>query len=300
MTTRVSLEMLTNATLANIQLSTSRMQKLQEQISTGKKVNRPSDNPADARKILNLNSEFTRLEKYSSNIQTSIQSLEFNASVLDNLANLVQRAQELTVQGVNGTMDQTGRNIIANEINQLLESALQDANSTRLGRYIFAGTEIATTPFEATRNSGGDISTVTYKGNREKIEYLVGPGIRVQVNQPGEEAFIDNKLFDTIIKIRDNLKSGAISFASAELDNIENAHNSILNLISKAGSVTSTLELTNNRIEDTKFSIKDVIGATESADISELILKLKEQENIFQASLASGALVFRTNILDFL
>ncbi len=300
MSSRVNLETFVNTTLRNIHSSTSRIQELQEQMSTGKKIKRPSDDPADARKILNLKTENLRLEQYSSNIQNATQSLEFNTSVLVNLSNLVQRTQELTVQGVNGTMDQEGRNIVASEINSLLESIVQNANSQRSERYIFAGTKTTTTPFEVTRNSKGEISAVTYKGNRDKVEYQVGPGINAQINQPGEEVFVDNRLFNTIINIRDSLENGALTFANDELDNIESAHTSIVNLISKTGGITKTLELADNRIEDTKLSIADSLMSTESADLTELVLILKEQENIFQATLASSAIIFRTSILDYL
>lgn len=300
MTSRVNLESFINSTIANIQLSTSRMHKLQEAISSGKKINIPSDNAGDAVKIINLRSEDLRLEQYSSNIQDSIKSLEFNTSALQNVSNLIQRVQELTIQGANSAAGQNERDAVASEINQILESILMSANTTRAGRYIFAGTKTTTTPFEVTRNTKGEIATVTYKGNREKIEYQIGPGTSTQINQPGEEVFIDNKLFGTIIKIRDNLADGTPGLASGELDNLENAQKSVFNLISKGGAIANTLELTNNRIEETKLSIKDMLGSTESADLTKLVLKLKEEENIFQASLASGTLIFKTSILDFL
>ncbi len=300
MTTRVNLETIINSTLLNVQRSTSNLSKLQEQISTGKKVNRPSDAPAGTRRILNIRSEEFRLDQYASNVQTGIQSLNFNSSTLQNTANILQRIQELTMQGINSTTDSDGRKIIATEINQLVESILQNANATRSGRYIFAGTATKTTPFEATRNSKGEISAVTYKGNREKIEYPVGPGTTVQVNQTGNEVFIGNKLFSSIINIRNSLASGTVVSAQNELDNLDNAHNSVLNSIAKTGGVANTLELTGNRIRDTKLSLNEILATTESADITELILKLTEQENIFQASLASGAVILNTSILDYL
>ncbi len=300
MTTRVNLETIVNSTLLNVQRSTSNLSKLQEQISTGKKVNRPSDAPAGARRILNIRSEGIRLDHYASNVQTATQSLNFNASTLQNTINTLQRIQELTMQGVSNTTDQDGRNTIASEINQLVESILQSANSTRSGRYSFAGTATKTVPFEATRNANGEISAVTYKGNREKIEYQISAGTTVQVNQTGNEIFIGNKLFSSIINIRDSLASGAVTSAQGELDNLNNAHNSVLNAIAKAGGVANTLELTGNRIADTKLSLNEVLATAESADLTELVLKLKEQENIFQASLASGSVIFNTSILDYL
>ena len=300
MPSRVNLATFINSTVRNIQLSAFRMQKLQEQIATGKQINRPSDDPDGARKVLNLRSEDLKLEQFSRNVRTSIQSIEFSESVLHNTANLVQKVQEITVLGVNATTDQGTRNSIAAEINQILEAILQDANSKRLGRYIFAGTETSTVPFETTRNSKGEVTAVTYKGNREKIEYPVGPGINTQVNHTGAEVYIDNKLFDTIIAIRDNLANGAIQFAMGGLDDIEKARSSILDSITKGGATVATLEITDNRIKDAIISFAGVRGEIEGADIAELVLKLKEQQTIFQAALASGAFMFETSILNFI
>jgi flagellar hook-associated protein 3 FlgL len=198
MTTRVNLETFINSTLANVQKATSNMSKLQERISTGKKINRASDDPAGARKILSLRSEDLRLDQYASNIATATEALDYSASVLQSSSDILQRITELTMQGVSDSADQNGRTIIANEINQLLETVMQGANSKRLDRYTFAGTETTTEPFTATRNSSGKISAVTYNGNRETIEYNVGPGTNTVVNLTGDEVFMSSKLFDTI------------------------------------------------------------------------------------------------------
>ena len=300
MATRVNLETFISSTLANVQKSTSNMSRLQEQISTGKKVNRASDDPAGARKILSLRSEDLRLDQYASNIQTATQSLDFNAAALSNTSDIVQRITELTMQGVSGATDQSGRTIIANEINQLLETIMQSANSKRLGRYTFAGTETTTEPFVAARNSSGNISSVAYKGNRETIQYNVGPNTNTTVNLTGDEVFMKTRLFDTIVKIRENLLDGAITFATNELTNLDNGAQNILNSIAKAGGISSTLELTGNRIDDTKLSLQEVLASAESADIAELVLKLTEQQSIFEASLSSGSYIFKTSILNYI
>ncbi len=300
MPSRVNLGTIINSVIANVQLSAFRMQKLQEQIATGKKINRPSDDPDGARKVLNFRSEDLKLDQFSKNVQISIQSIEFSESVLQSTANTINRVQELIIQGSNATTEQGVRDVIATEINGILESVLQDANATRLGRYIFSGTETSTMPFEATRNSKGEITAVTYKGNREKIEYQVGPGLNVQVNQTGAEVFVDSKMFNTLIEIRDNLANGALQFLLGGLDDIENVQEGIMNSITKAGAAVSTLEFTDNRIKDAKILFADALGEIEGADIAELVLKLKVQENIFQAALASGVFMFENTILNFI
>ncbi len=299
MPSRVNLETLVNSTLMNMQLSASRMHKLQEQIATGKKIIRPSDDPDGARKILNFRSEDLKLEQFDKNVQTSMQSIRFSESILQNTADTINRVQELIVQGVNPTTEQGVRDVIAKEINGMLETVLANANSTRLGRYIFAGTETSTKPFEVTRNANGEIATVTYMGNREKIEYLVSPGTNIQVNHTGAEVFMDSKVFTTLMAIRDNLAGGAIEFAKAGLDDIVVVQEGIMDAIVKAGATASNLEFTDNRIKDAKISVAAALGEIEGADIAEVVLKLKEQETIFQAALASGVLVFQTSILDY-
>ncbi len=300
MGTRVNLETFISTTLANVQKSTANMSRLQEQISTGKRVNRASDDPAAARKILSLRSEDLSLDQFAANIQTATQSLDFSASALQSTSDILQRITELTIQGVSATTDQTGRTTIANEINQLLETIMQSANSKRLGRYTFAGTNTTTVPFVATRDTSGKISSVAYNGNRETIEYNVGPNTNAIVNLTGDEVFVTSNLFQAIVRIRDNLSSGAISFASNELDNLDTASKNILNSIAKAGGISSTLQLTGNRIEDTKLSLQEVLASAESADIAHLVLKLTEQQSIFEASLSSGSYVFKTSILNYL
>ncbi|MCP5003406.1 MAG: flagellar hook-associated protein 3 [Planctomycetes bacterium] len=300
MTSGITLETQVNSTLRKIDLNTSRMQELQEQISSGKKINKPSEDPSAARKIMSLNTERNKLDQYSLNTKNATEVLEFNASVLVNLADLINRVQELTVQGVSDTVDTNGRKIIASEIDAVLEDVLRNANSKHADNYTFAGTKTRTIPFTATRNTTNKISSVSFSGNRESIEYQVGPGMNVQVNQTGEITFVDNNLLNSIISIRDGLETGAITFVRNELDTIESAHDGILSLISKAGAVAKTLELTDKRIEETKLSVELSRAETESADIAELVLRLKEQENIFQATLASSTLIFRNTILDYL
>ena len=300
MTERVTLETIINSTIASVQLSSLRMQKYQEKITTGKEINRASDDPAGTRKVLSLRSEGLKLEQYSKNIVSSIQSLEFTTSTLNGAANFLQRVQELAIQGVNGATDQEGRNAVASEINGILESMLQIANTSRSGRYIFAGTKTTTMPFEVTRNSAGEISGVTYNGNREKIRYPVGPGFSSQVNQPGEEVFMDNNLLASIISLRDNLANGAVNLALDNLGDIKDAYTDVTQFISKGGAVASALEFSDNRIKDTQVALQTTLGDLEGADLAEIVLKLKEQEGVLQAALASGMFMLNTSILDYM
>ena len=167
---------------------------------------------------------------------------------------------------------------------------MQSANSKRLGRYTFAGTNTTTVPFVS--NTRLQWKYFCSKSIKETVNLLntMSDQIQYVVNLTGDEVFMSSNLFDAIIRIRDNLADGAITFATNELDNLDNASQNVLNSIAKAGGISSTLQLTGNRIEDTKLSLQEVLASAESADIAELVLKLTEQQSIFEASLSSGSL----------
>lgn len=289
-----------NIALVNIQVSAARMQVLQEQVSTGKKINRPSDGPSETRKILSLRSEGRQLDQYKSNIQTAKQSLEFSSSALQSMTELVERIQELTVQGISDNTGQLGRRTIASEINALLESIFQTSNTSKSGLYIFGGTATSTKPFTAQINSNGKISGAIYNGNRDLKRISVGPGINVPVNQLGVEVFVDSGLISSIVRIRDDFSSGGKHFASGALTDLNQAFDTVINSVSNAGGVLKTLELTDNRVDETILSVIEILAETESVDLAKVILDLKEQETVLQAALASSAMLFRISILDYL
>ncbi len=95
--------------------------------------------------------------------------------------NIMKRAKELVVQAGNGTLDQTGLNDIAAEIKQLVEAARQSMNGTYAGRYLFSGTATLTAPFPA--------PALTYAGDANTMQRVIGQGEQVDLNLRGWEAF---------------------------------------------------------------------------------------------------------------
>lgn len=299
---RISQESLSRTTLSNINLNYKKMQETQEKLSSGKQINRPSDDPSGTRKVLGLRTEELQVQQFLDNTATAKEQMSLTSNALESIDALFAKIKELTVQANNDTLGQAERETIANELDELTESVLQYANTENNGRYIFSGTKTLTAAFTATRDSSGNILSVSYNGNNEEIKYQIGPNSFIQVNLPGGKLFQDNKTFSTLISLRDALK--ATTFDSSAFSNLRNtletATDALSTEITKNGAKANRLDLTTYSLESSQTALKELISNTEDADVATLIMDLKHQESVLQSSLKTGAMVIQQTLLDFL
>ena len=303
MSFRVTQASLSNTTLSNIQLNYKKMQGIQEKLSSGKQINRASDDPVSTRKLLGFKSGENELQQYLDAIKQGRDKINFIFDALENIQDIMVKIQTKTVQAADGTLGDNERGIIASEIDELMETIIQFSNITDSnGRYLFSGTKTLTAPFSATRDSSGEITAVNYDGNNETIQYQIGSNTFIQVNQPGRKLFTENGIFENLIKLRDELKKNDFdtnTFLSHKKD-FETANNNVLTEITKFGAKVDRLAITENRIENLKTALKELISYTEDADLASLITELKNQENVLQASLQTGARIIQPSLLDFI
>jgi len=299
---RIAQESLNRTTLSNINLNYKKIQETQEKLSSGKRINRPSDDPSGTRKVLGLKAEESQVQQFLDNTETAKEQINFTSNTLESIQDIFSKIKELTIQASNDTLGQSERKIISGELDELLESVLQNANTDNNGRYVFSGTQTLTSAFTATRDSNGNISSVSYNGNNEEIKYQIGPNTFIQVNLPGGKLFQDNKAFSTLISLRDSLN--ASTFDSIAFSNLrttmEAATDAISTEITKFGAKANRLEMTTNSLENSQAALKELISYTEDADVASLIMDLKHQENVLQSSLKTGAMVIQSTLLDFL
>jgi flagellar hook-associated protein 3 FlgL len=298
---RVTQGIIAARVLNNIQDQTRRLFNIQEQLSTGLRVNSPSDDPIDARRAINTRSFIAKNTQYLKNISNALPFLEETASAIQNVQQIFQRTRELTLQGANGTNGQPQRDAIAEEINQLLESAVAEGNHNAAGRFIFSGTRTNTEAYSVTRDAQGQITSVTYEGNDERYEVAIGTDENVRVNEPGSLVFQNAQdQFQTLIDIRDNLlagDTGALQTQLAELDVIDRQ---LGQGVARLGAVINRVTNTEEDLVDFNFQLERVLSDRLDADFAEVIIELNAQQNAFQAALSAGARVVQPSLLDYL
>lgn len=294
--------MIVARSLSDLNRQTRRLLKLQEQLATGLKVNSPSDDPLAARRAVNIRSVIAKQEQYITNISSAGPLLAESGTSLQTVVSVLQRANELALQGANGTSSQTQMNALAIEVNQLIEATLTEANHQTNGRYVFGGTRTLDAPFVATRDAEGQITAVTYQGNDEAIEIGVTDGISVQINETGQHAFLSGQdAIQTLIDIRDNLFSGdKTSLQTNRLTELTNAQNQLLVSMAAIGATQNRLETLTTNTEASVDQLRVTLSDNIDADYAETVVNLNAQSNAYRAALEAAARVIQPSLLDFI
>jgi flagellar hook-associated protein 3 len=170
---------------------TKEMMRLQEQVSTGSRINRVSDDPSTAYQVLSLNSESRSLDNYTNNIASVGDILNASSGSIDymktSLANVSSKIIS-TIGGASGTTQDVGAAGINNALEEMVSYANQDYN----GQYLFGGSNTSSAPYVVQRNTDGEITSVTYQGSDENRDVEVAPGVNTTVFYSGNSIFCSN------------------------------------------------------------------------------------------------------------
>lgn len=181
---RVSSNTLRQVFLNALELAQRRLVDTQTQVSTGLRINRPSDDPVDSARIRELEASLSRLDQYQANGIVARNRLSLEEEAIAGVVENLQRVRELAVQGNNATQTAESRHAIAQELARRLDALLGLANSTdSAGAYLFAGFAENTQPFV---RSGG---SVVYNGDQGQRSLQVSDGRFIPVNDPGSDIF---------------------------------------------------------------------------------------------------------------
>lgn len=171
-----------------LQLHGRAITQLQEQASTGNQVNRASDSPSDAYRILGLNSQDRSLETYKENVTNLIGTLEMSSTITMSMAAQLADVRTVLTQIVGGVYDANGRARIAEKLDSTLEQLVTLANTKQGSQYLFGGNDTGIAPYAVVRDNGR-IVQVVYQGSQEGRSVDVAPGLDVEGSPVGDEIF---------------------------------------------------------------------------------------------------------------
>jgi len=303
MPARVTQGMLNAQMLRNLNNNLKRLSSIQEQMETGKKINHPSDDPVGIGFVMRYRSELSANEQYQRNADAAQSFLENLDSVMNDAGNILQQARELMVQGANDTNPDQALDSIASEIDQLYSQLTEVGNSRFNGKYIFNGQMTDVKPYvEGAAETAN--STAGIPRDNGIIRSEIGPGIMIDVNVSGNQLFGDAAETDNAFKILKDvsqaLRQGNTSAVGDMLENMDSRIDKLLQLRADIGARSNRLEMTQGRLEDMSINLTALQSKTEDANVAEVITNLKMAENVYQASLATGARIIQHSLVDFL
>lgn len=434
---RVTNTMITNNLMRNLNKNLTRMERMQQQMASGKKFISPSDDPIGVSRSLRLNTEVATMEQHKRNADDTQSWLDTTEMALSNMETILHRARELTVQAASETNSIDERNAIASEMRELRGQLIQIGNTSYAGSYIFSGFKTDKALFDADGkyDLGGGTARLTLD---EVIETNIGLGDRIGMNAVGQRVFglhdgvnianLDLKTIDTLkqqqsmrgrymdlaantivapapglnftitngtdsqvvnitgtyndlsalaaaieteldttvfdepnvnITVENNrlvfesntvltIQSGTVNpldpvldvtlmgmtnnqnsvsrvdagnesqliavfdqlISDLESDNTAGIDSGLSRLQKQAANIsairaevgvkTNRAELTINRILDDTLNLKGLLSKNEDADMAEVVMKIKTEENVYVASLSTGARIIQPSLIDFL
>lgn len=184
---RLSTNWMFQQSLGTMMNQQSALAAAQNQVSTGRRINVASDDPAGAGRMVSLNHILAANTQYTANIDAASTRLDTSQSTLDSVNSLYDSARDLTLQALNGSLADSDRQAIATQLTQMRDQLLQLANTTDAnGQALFAGTSSSNVPF--VKNPDGSVS---YLGNSDQPRASIGAGLTVPTGESGSGLFMD-------------------------------------------------------------------------------------------------------------
>jgi flagellar hook-associated protein 3 FlgL len=291
---RVTERSIHTAVLNNLQRSIQKGQKIQEQLSSGKQINRPSDSPTGTVTSMQLRGDVRVAQQYARNADDGMGWLNTLDSTLSSTSTLVNRVRDLTVQGLSGgSNDAQSNSALAAEVDQIKASLIGYANTQYLGRPVFGGTTTGAVAYDPGGNYVGDAGQTTR---------TVGQNSKVRVDATGPEAFGQGttQLFTVLQGISDSIRSGDSDALTANLANLDSASNLMKNTLSDVGARYNRIEQMKQSAQDRLLSVTSQLSDVEDVDLPKTIMEMQLQQTAYQAALAASAKVIQPSLIDFL
>lgn len=266
------------------------MGKLQNQIETGKKVNRPSDDPVVAMKGIGYRTALDKVEQFQRNIGEVNNLLDSSDDALDKVGSALHRANELAVKAASDTTTADDRAKIESELDQL-RAHIQNIANTKVGdKYIFSGTKTTTPLFD---EKTGEYPTTNLDGFNKDIEIEVFDGITLKANTN----VID--VFKNIDQMFQDIKDGNVDYSEA-IGKIDEQMNGVLTTRADIGARQNRVELMNDRLQSQEVIATKQMSENEDIDYEKAITEMITQESIHRAALSVGARIIQPSLVDFL
>lgn len=301
MSIRVTSSMMNTQMLSNINRNLNKMSDLENQISTGRKLNKPSDDPVGVTYALRYRAELASNEQYQTNVDSALSWLDSTDATMQQATEIVTRIKELAVQGSSETVPQSGLDAIREEVEELQQQLVNIGNTQIRGKYIFNGQKYDQAPYEL---QGGATSYASLNPDKSPVQFGISQQIDMQINSSGSDFFGNSTEEDNLFKITDNiitaLRNGDYSGVQGQLEKIESRNTKMQGALSEVGARTNRVELMQNRLEEQNLNLTTLQSKTEDADIASLMIQATSAQTIYEAALQASAKIMTPTLMDFM
>ncbi|MBA2955793.1 flagellar hook protein [Nocardioides sp. MAH-18] len=294
---RVTQNMLGKQSYAGLQVSMNRLATSQEQLTTGRLINRPSDNPTGATTAMRIRADLADKQQHLRNASDAQGWLDQIDTTLGTMTDQVRRARELAMSANSGIMSPESREALAVEVDQIRQGLIAGANTTYLDRPVFGGVTAGTTAYDG---AGAFVGQSSPTG----VVRTVAEGAKVRVDVEGPAVFGDDtaadSMFDHLAALSTALRTANQAGIDAAATALDVDFKRIVNVRADVGARANRVENARTVAADGELTLRNGLSEVENVDLAKATVDLKLQEVAYQAALGATARVVRPSLLDFL
>ncbi len=291
---RVTQTMLSRNALYRLGQRREAMDDIQNRISSGRRVQKASDDPTAFSRAERMTTRITQNEQYLRNIDSSEAWIDNTVSLMQSLSEVVIQAKDMANRGADGQADANIRNTLADQTESLLQEAMSIVNSQYLNKSVFAGSDTQIkNPF--VENAG----VVSYLGNDQSMSRQYSENVSIEINVDGQ-SIMDTGVFDAMSDLITSLRANDENAIRATIDDLKTAGDKMLGLTALAGTRSSNLRLIRNRLEQTNIDLESFRSEARDARLDKEIVSFQTEQISYQAALQVTAKTINLNILQYL
>lgn len=300
---RVSNNNMAYSFLTSLNKSQQRQAQLNEQLSDGKAIHRPSDDPIRVIRSMRFQANLEQNDQFTQHVKDAQSWMDTSDSAIQSLDSIVVRAKELVIRAVGPNPD-IGFQAAGEEIDGLINAAV-DMGNTKIGsRYVFAGQMDTTQPFTRDTVTG----KVTFNGDNNPVSMKITPGAVTPdsdaINVTAQSLFgPDMELFNQLNDIKTQLMTGKPDLDKLSKDGIAKVdaiHDHLIAAHTELGARMSNYEMMQNILENNNGTITADLAGAEDLDVPRAIIDFKTAESIYRTALSVGSQIMPTSLVDFL
>lgn len=291
---------MTNTYMKNLNRNLNQVQKLHNQVTSGKLISKPSDNPMLVGKIMSLSNNILQNQQYSTNIKDTIGWVDTQDSALNTISGTLNRIRDLVIYASNGPLSDTDRSAIKDEMGMKVGELADALNTNFDGRYIFGGQETMDAPFKIVDG------VLTYSGDTNNISREISPGVMIDLITDGSRITGNNAnglgvLLNDIIAAMNTGNADAIENLSGPLlEQLDVKIDDVIRVRSNVGAIQNRLDAAQSRNITEYLNLTELLSEREDIDIAEKYMEFSVMDSVYKASLAVGGKILQPTLLDYL
>lgn len=300
---RVTNDTMTNSIVRYLTSQNEALYERQKIIASGKRINKPSDDPIGLGTVLDYRQTINAIEQYQTNIQRGKTRLDVTETHLETVEELLQVIRAIAQSEAEGTTQ--SRQMAADNVKNLFDQVIDLANSKLNGNYMFSGYQTDTAPFsrDDTQATTFDKFSVTYNGDAGSVQFVVAETTKVTIPANGEVMFHDPagvSMFDTLRDLIVALENDDTTAITTQQNILDQARTQLQHIRGANAPIYYQLETTENHWHNYKPKVEELLASQETADVAEAIVELQSLELAYQTTLATTARIIQPGLLSFL